>query len=71
VQLQARHEARADTAKRVPLVNVPITLQVPSLALYPPRPIDPGLHLRGGRLLRGSGAAEPPSRGARRRLGAA
>jgi hypothetical protein len=35
----------------VPPVNVPmnhITLQVPSLILYPLHPLDPALHLRGG-----------------------
>ena len=40
------------------------TRQALSFALYPPRPLDPALHLRGGR------AAEAGS-GARRRGGAA
>ena len=54
---------------RVPPVNVPITLQALSFALYPPRPLDPALHRRGGRAAEaGSGARRRG--GARRRLGA-
>ena len=50
----------------MPPVNVTITLQGLSLALYPQRPLDPALHRRRGSLR----AAEAGS-GARRRSGAA